>query len=93
MRSRQRPRNKTSKGVVRQSDKLAELKARVAKLEQIIADKDAKDHFLRLPNDWLHDAERKVMPGIEKILPLIEQLLTEVEVTVAKYGPSVHIIG
>lgn len=93
MRSRQRPRNKTSKGVVSQSDKLAELKARVAKLEQTIADKDAKDHFLRLPSRWLHDVERKVVPEIEKILPMIEQLLTQVEVTVAKYGPSVHIIG
>lgn len=76
-----------------QSDRLAELKARVAKLEQTIADKDAKDHFLRLPNSWLRDVERKVVPEVEKILPLIEQLLTQVEVTVAKYGPTVHIIG
>lgn len=93
MRSQQRARNKAAKGDVRQSAKLAELKARVAKLEKTIADKDAKDHFLRLPNSWLHDVERKVVPEVEKILPLIEQLLTHVEVTVAKYGPSVHIIG
>jgi len=76
------------------TDKLAELKARAAKLDRTIVDKDAKDYFLRLANNWLGDVERKVAPGAEIImLPLIEQQLAHAEDAVSKYGPNLRIIG
>jgi bifunctional pyridoxal-dependent enzyme with beta-cystathionase and maltose regulon repressor activities len=73
--------------------KLAELKERAAKLDQAIADKDARDHLLRIPKSWLADVEGEVAHDVEVMLPLIEQLLDQVEVTVAKYGPFLRIVG
>jgi hypothetical protein len=76
------------------TDKLADLKARAAKLDATIVDKDAKDYLLRLAKNWLGDVERKVAPGIETVmLPLIEQQLKNTEEAVAKYGPNVCIVG
>ncbi len=76
------------------TSELAMLKARAAKLEQTIVDKDAKDYLLRLANNWLVDVERKVAPGIETVmLPLIDQQLRNAEDLVAKYGPKLRIIG
>lgn len=73
---------------------LAALKARIAKLEATIQDKDAREYFLRLPKSWLDDVERKVAPGIEKtMLPIIDQMLTNAEGLVAKYGPTIRVIG
>jgi hypothetical protein len=74
-------------------EKLAELKAWATKLEETIVDKDARDHFLKLPKHWLDDVERKVVPGVEEILPRIEQLLERVQEAVYKYGPNLRIIG
>lgn len=74
-------------------DKLAELKAWVTKLEETIVDKDARDHFLKVPKHWLGDVERKVVPGVEEILPRIEQLLERAQEAVYKYGPNLRIIG
>jgi hypothetical protein len=75
------------------NQKLTELKERAAKLEQTIADQDARDHLLRIPKTWLADVEGKVAHDVEMMLPLIEQLLEQVEVTVAKYGPFLRIVG
>ena len=75
------------------NQKLTELKERAAKLEQTIADQDARDHLLRIPKTWLADVEGKVAHDFEMMLPLIEQLLEQVEVTVAKYGPFLRIVG
>jgi hypothetical protein len=74
-------------------DKLAELRAWVAKLEETIVDADAREHFLKLPKNWLDDVERKVVPGVEYILPRIEQLLERAQEAVYKYGPNLRIIG
>jgi hypothetical protein len=74
-------------------EKLAELKAWAAKLEETIVDKDARDHFLKLPKYWLDDVEKKVVPGVEYILPRIEQLLERAQEAVYKYGPNLRIIG
>jgi hypothetical protein len=74
-------------------DKLGALKAWVAKLEETIADKDAREHFLKLPKNWLDDVERKVVPGVEHILPIVEQLLERAQEAVYKYGPNLRIIG
>lgn len=74
--------------------KLEALKARAAKLEATIQDKDAREYFLRLPKSCLDDVERKVAPGIETtMLPIIEQMLANAEALVAKYGPTIRIIG
>jgi hypothetical protein len=75
------------------NQKLAELKERAAKLDQTIADKDARDHLLRVPKTWLANAEGEVARDVDMMLPLIEQLLDQVEVTVAKYGPFLRIVG
>ena len=76
------------------TNKLAELKARAAKLDETIVDKDAKDYFLRLPMNWLGDVERRVAPGSEIVmLPLIEQQLKNAEDAVSKYGPNLRIFG
>ncbi len=76
------------------TDKLAELKARAAKLDETILDKDAKDYLLRLARNWLGDVERRVAPGIEIVmLPLIEQQLKNAEDAVSKYGPNLRIFG
>jgi hypothetical protein len=73
---------------------IALLKARIAKLEQAIADRDAKDYLLRLPTYWLGDVERKVAPGIETVmLQIIDRELKNAEEFVAKYGPNLRIIG
>jgi len=75
------------------TDKLGELKARVAELEATIIDKDTREYFLQLPKNWLDDVERKVAPSVEMMLPLIEQQLAQAEDAVSKYGPDVRIIG
>ena len=76
------------------TDLLASLKARLAKLDQAIVDKDAKDYLLRLPRNWLDDIEREVAPGIESvILPLIDQQLRNAEDLVTKYGPNIRVVG
>jgi hypothetical protein len=75
------------------TEKLNELKARSAKLEQTIADADAKHHLLQIVKHWLEDVEHKVTPGLEHMLPLIEQQVARVEVLVAKYGPNLRISG
>jgi hypothetical protein len=72
---------------------LEELKARVAKLEATIQDQEAREHFLHLPKHWLGDVERKIVPGMETLLPKIEQMVTSVELLVAKYGPTLRIGG
>ncbi len=73
-------------------DRLSELKARAAKLQQTIVDKDVKDCFLRLPNNWLGDVERKEAPGTETVmLSLIDQLLARAEDAVSKYGPNLRL--
>jgi|HubBroStandDraft_6_1064221.scaffolds.fasta_scaffold465670_1 hypothetical protein len=74
-------------------EKLEALKAWATKLEETIVDKDARDHFLKLPKHWLDDVERKVGPGVEEILPRIEQLLERAQEAVYKYGPNLRIIG
>ncbi len=74
-------------------DKLAALKAWAMKLEETIVDKDARDHFLKVPKNWLDDVERKVVPGVEHILPMVEQLLERAQEAVYKYGPNLRIIG
>lgn len=74
-------------------DKLAELKAWAAKLEQTILDEDAKDYFLKLPKFWLQDVERKVAPGVEFMLPIIEKELQRAQDAVSKYGPNLRIVG
>ncbi len=73
--------------------KLASLKAWASKLEETIVDKDAKDHFLKLPKHWLDDVEKKVVPSVEHILPMVEQLLERAQEAVYKYGPNLRIIG
>jgi hypothetical protein len=74
-------------------EKLEALKAWVTKLEETIVDKDAREYFLKLPKHWLDDVERKVAPGVEEILPRIEQLLERAQEAVYKYGPNLRIIG
>jgi hypothetical protein len=74
-------------------DKLTSLKEWAAKLNETIVDKDAKDHFLKVQKNWLDDVERKVVPGVEHILPIIEQLLERAQEAVYKYGPNLRIIG
>jgi hypothetical protein len=73
-------------------DKLGALIVWIAKLDQTIADKEARDYFLGHAKNWLGDVERRV-PGAEFILPLIEQQLTRAQDAVSKYGPNVRIIG
>lgn len=85
--------NRGPKRGVTATDKLRELKARVAKLEATIIDKDTREYFLQLPRNWLDDVERNVSPGAEVMLPLIEQQLAQVEDAVSKYGPDLRIIG
>jgi hypothetical protein len=76
------------------TDLLASLKTRLAKLEQTILDKDAKDHFLHPAKNWLDEIERKVAPGTESVmLPLIEEQLRKAEILVIKYGPNLRITG
>ena len=76
------------------TDLLASLKIRLEKLEQTILDKDAREHFLLLAKNWLHDIEHKAVPGTETvILPMIEQQLRKVEILVIKYGPNLRISG
>lgn len=75
-------------------DLLASLKARLAKLDQAIVDKDAKDYLLRLARNWLDDVERGVAPGTESVmLPLIEQQLRNAEDLVARYGSNIRVVG
>jgi hypothetical protein len=78
---------------VESQNKLSALKAWAAKLDETIVDKEAKDHFLKLPKYWLGDVERKVVPGVEHILPIIEQLLERAQEAVYKYGPNLRIVG
>jgi hypothetical protein len=78
---------------VETQEKLAELKAWVAKLEATIVDADAREPFLKVPKFWLDDVDRKVVPGAEYLLPRIEQLLERVQEAVYKYGPNLRIIG
>ena len=74
------------------TDLLASLKARLAKLDQAIVDKDAKDYLLRLARNWL--VEREVAPGTEGVMfPLIEQQLRNAEDLVAKYGSNLRVVG
>ena len=56
-------------------EKISELKGRVAKLEGMIVDADAREHFLKVPKFWLDDVERQMAPGMEYLLPRIEQLV------------------
>lgn len=72
-------------------DKVAELNARLVKLEQTIKDKDARDHFLKLPKFWLGDI--KAMPEAKVMLPMIEQALKHAEEMVSRYGPGIRIVG
>jgi len=74
-------------------NKLAELKAWAAKLEQTIVDKDARDYFLKLPKFWLEDAERKIAPNAEFLLLVIEKELQRAQDAVSKYGPNLRIVG
>ena len=74
-------------------NKIAELKARLAKLDEVIVDKDVKEFLLRIPKMWLDDVERKVVPGIEFILPTIEKHLARAEDAVKKFGPNLRIVG
>jgi hypothetical protein len=74
-------------------EKLSELKAWVAKLEGTIVDADAREHFLKVPKFWLDDVERQMAPGMEYLLPRIEQLLERAQEAVYKYGPNLRIIG
>lgn len=76
------------------TDLLASLKNRLEKLEQTIVDKDAREHFLFLAKNWLHEIEHKAVPGTEHvILPMIEEQVRAAELLVIKYGPNLRISG
>jgi hypothetical protein len=80
-------------GEVENENKLATLKAWAAKLDETIVDKDAKKYSLKLPKYWLDEVERKVVPGVEFMLPIIEKELQRAEDAVSQYGPNLRIIG
>jgi hypothetical protein len=73
--------------------KMADLKAWAKKLDETIVDKGANEFFLRIPKLWLDDVERKMLPGFEYILPVIEQHLARAQDAVNKYGPNLRIVG
>jgi hypothetical protein len=74
------------------------LRTRLEKLEQTIVHADVKDHFLSFARKNLDELERSwIQHGpkhvADAMLPLIEEQLARVEVTVAKYGPTIRIIA
>jgi hypothetical protein len=69
------------------------LKAWAAKLEETIVDQDAKDYFLKLPKFLLGDVERKLVPGVEFMLPIIAKDLARAQDAVSTYGPNIQIVG
>ena len=74
------------------------LRARLEKLEQTIVHADAREHFLAFARKNLDELERSwIQHGpkhiAEAMLPLIEEQIARVEVTVAKYGPTIRIIA
>lgn len=75
------------------ADRVTYLKAWLAKLEVTIKDKETRDYLLRLAKNWLEDVERKVAPGVEAVLPIIEQELQRVQDAVNKYGPNIQLRG
>jgi hypothetical protein len=73
-------------------EKLAMLKAWAAKLDETIADADAKNYFLKLPKFWLIDVERNLVRD-DVMLPIIEKELERAQEAVSKYGPNIRIVG
>jgi hypothetical protein len=77
------------------TDKLAQLKTRVTRLDATIANGEAKELLLGTAKTWLKDVESASTPGVggEFLLSLIEQQVRYAETVVAKYGPQVRITG
>jgi hypothetical protein len=73
--------------------KIAELKARLGILREVIADPRTKDALLRLPEDWLRDAERFAEPRLEAVLLMIEQAVKHAETLFELHGPELRIVG
>lgn len=80
--------------------RLAAMKELFSELENTIEDQEAKDYFLSLAKNWLGDVEQllkqKEQWGIEAAsftLTLAERHLLKVKQAVAKYGPTIRIIG
>lgn len=89
--------------------KIAELKGLIAHLDQTIVDKDAKDFLLHSAKSSLSDVETYLLPQglraraahnaglwfriVEFQLRWAERDLKHAENVVARYGPTVRVIG
>jgi DNA-binding NarL/FixJ family response regulator len=71
-------------------EKLETLNAWVTRLEAEMHDEEARRYFLELPKHWLGDVERRALPGLAIMLPLIEQQLERAQDAVNKYGSGVR---